>query len=67
MCAILSPYRDMKVKDIPFLPDPLLAVSGDHYKPFEEMYGKVTDDVRFPAIDLSYKTIRYLSLIICFL
>ena len=60
MCATFSPYRDSKVKDIPFLPDPQLAVSGDHYKPFQEMYGRITYDVRFLAIDLAHKTM-YLS------
>ena len=44
LCFFRS-FRDPRVKEIPFLPDPELNDTREHYKPLSEMLGKVTSDV----------------------
>ena len=42
---------------MPFLPDPELAPGGEHYKSFQEMYGKHTTDVSSYPIVLNCITV----------
>ena len=41
------PFRDDRCKEMPFLPRPELIDNSEHYKSFDDSYGKETKDVRF--------------------
>eukprot|EP00111_Clytia_hemisphaerica_P022406 TCONS_00065858-protein len=55
-CTHCGPYLNEECKPLPFLPDPQLGANG-HYKPFKDMYGKVTKDSR-PSLNARPKNTR---------
>ena len=43
--------------ELNWLPDPMLADDGDHYKPFSEVYGTETSDEGRPSVTCSVQKV----------